>query len=166
MIGSSEQRSGTRLSAGLLLYRRRDGLEVLLVHPGGPFFRNKDDGAWSVPKGEVEEGDEPLATALREFSEETGFEPPSGDLLPLGEIRQKGGKRVLAWAVEGDCDPARFRSNHFEMEWPPRSGRKQSFPEIDGARFFSLDDARRKLNPAQVELIARLEQKLNASAGT
>jgi predicted NUDIX family NTP pyrophosphohydrolase len=151
-----------RLSAGLLLYRRRNGLEVLLVHPGGPFFRDKDDGAWSLPKGEVEEGDEPLATALREFSEETGFEPPSGDLLSLGEIRQKGGKRVVAWAVEGDCDPDRARSGLFEMEWPPRSGRKQSFPEIDRARFFPLDEARRKLNPAQADLVGTLEKKLKA----
>jgi predicted NUDIX family NTP pyrophosphohydrolase len=151
-----------RVSAGLLLYRRRNGLEVFLVHPGGPFFRNKDDGAWSLPKGEIEEGDEPVATALREFSEETGFEPPSAEPLPLGEIRQKGGKRVLAWAVEGDCDPARFHSNRFEIEWPPGSGRKQSFPEIDRAGFFTPDAARRKLNPAQAELVARLEEKLTA----
>ncbi len=155
-----------RLSAGLLLYRRRNGLEVFLVHPGGPFFRNKDDGAWSLPKGEVEEGDEPLATALREFSEETSFEPPSGDLLPLGEVRQKGGKRVVAWAVEGDCDPGRARSNLFEMEWPPRSGQKQSFPEVDRAAFFSLELALRKLNPAQAELVAKLEERLKASEET
>jgi predicted NUDIX family NTP pyrophosphohydrolase len=155
-----------RLSAGLLLYRRRNGLEVFLVHPGGPFFCNKDDGAWSLPKGEVEEGDDPLATALREFTEETSFEPPSGDLLPLGEVRQKGGKRVVAWAVEGDCDPGRARSNHFEMEWPPRSGQKQSFPEVDRAAFFSLELALRKLNPAQAELVAKLEKRLKASEET
>jgi predicted NUDIX family NTP pyrophosphohydrolase len=149
-----------RISAGLLLYRRRDGLEVFLVHPGGPFFRNKDEGAWTLPKGEVEEGDEPLATAFREFREETGFEPPPGEPLPLGEIRQKGGKRVLAWAVEGDCDPDRIRSNSFEMEWPMHSGRKERFPEVDRAGFFSSEAARRKLNPAQVELVARLEAEL------
>jgi predicted NUDIX family NTP pyrophosphohydrolase len=152
----------SRLSAGLLLYRRRNRTEVFLVHPGGPFFRDKDDGAWSLPKGEVEEGDDPLATALREFSEETSFDPPSGDLLPLGEVRQKGGKRVIAWAVEGDCEPDRARSNLFEMEWPPRSGRKQSFPEVDRAAFFPLDLARRKLNPAQAELVAKLEERLKA----
>jgi predicted NUDIX family NTP pyrophosphohydrolase len=142
------------------MFRRRPGLELLLVHPGGPFFRNKDEGAWSIPKGEVEEGAEPLAAALREFSEETGAAAPEGELVPLGEIRQKGGKRVVAWAIEGDFDPTSVNSNSFEMEWPPRSGRKEQFPEIDRAEFFPPELARRKLNPAQAELVDRLEEKL------
>lgn len=150
----------TKLSAGLLMFRRSRGLELFLVHPGGPFFRNKDEGAWSIPKGEVEDGAEPLAAALREFSEETGAAAPQGELVPLGEIRQKGGKRVLAWAIEGDLDPAAVKSNSFELEWPPRSGRKREFPEIDRAEFFPPAVARRKLNPAQAELVDRLERKL------
>jgi predicted NUDIX family NTP pyrophosphohydrolase len=150
----------TKLSAGLLMFRRMRGLEVLLVHPGGPFFRGKDEGVWSIPKGEVEEASEPLATALREFSEETGIEAPASGLVSLGEIRQKGGKRVVAWAVEGDLDPSRLRSNTFEVEWPPRSGRKEKFPEIDRAEFFSPAIARVKLNAAQVELLDRLERIL------
>jgi predicted NUDIX family NTP pyrophosphohydrolase len=142
------------------MFRRIRGLELFLVHPGGPFFRNKDEGAWSIPKGEVEEGGEPLKAALREFSEETGMAPPEGDVVPLGEIRQKSGKRVLAWAVEGDLDPASVKSNTFELEWPPRSGRRERFPEVDRADFFPPDLARRKLNPAQAELVDRLERKL------
>jgi predicted NUDIX family NTP pyrophosphohydrolase len=153
----------TKLSAGLLMFRRRQGLELLLVHPGGPFFRNKDEGAWSIPKGEVEEDAEPLAEALREFAEETGVAAPRGELVFLGEIRQKGGKRVVAWAVEGDLDPSSVKSNTLEMEWPPRSGRKQRFPEIDRAEFFPLELARRKVNPAQAELVERLEQKLRGN---
>lgn len=149
-----------KLSAGLLMYRRSQGLELFLVHPGGPFFRKKDEGAWSIPKGEVDEGSDPLAAALREFSEETGVPPPRGDLVPLGEIRQKGGKRVVAWAIEGDLDPSLVKSNTFELEWPPRSGRKQRFPEIDRAGFFSPELARRKLNAAQAELVDRLEKTL------
>jgi predicted NUDIX family NTP pyrophosphohydrolase len=144
------------------MFRRRPGLELLLVHPGGPFFRNKDEGAWSIPKGEVEEGAEPLAAALREFSEETGGAAPEGELVPLGEIRQKGGKRVVAWAIEGDFDPTSVKSNSFEMEFPPRSGRKEQFPEIDRAEFFPPDLARRKLNRAQAELVDRLERKLES----
>ncbi len=142
------------------MFRRSRGLELFLVHPGGPFFRNKDEGAWSIPKGEVEEGSEPLDAALREFSEETGADPPGGELVPLGEIRQKGGKRVVAWAVEGDLEPSTVKSNTFEIEWPPRSGRRERFPEIDRAEFFPPDLARRKLNPGQVELVDRLERKL------
>jgi predicted NUDIX family NTP pyrophosphohydrolase len=142
------------------MFRRSRGLELFLVHPGGPFFRNRDDGAWSIPKGEVEDGAEPLDAALREFAEETGAAPPPGELVPLGEIRQKGGKRVLAWAIEGDLPPSSVKSNTFEIEWPPRSGRKETFPEIDRAEFFPAELARRKLNPAQVELVDRLERKL------
>lgn len=144
------------------MFRRKAGLELLLVHPGGPFFRHKDDGAWSIPKGELEEDDAPLARARVEFQEETGFEAPDEGFIELGEIRQTGGKRVVAWAFEGDLDPLAIRSNPFELEWPPRSGRKQSFPEVDRADFFSAEIARRKLNPAQVELVTRLEQKLEA----
>ncbi len=157
---SAARVSVTKLSAGLLMFRRGQGLELFLVHPGGPLFRNKDEGAWSIPKGEVENGAEPLASALREFSEETGAAAPDGELVPLGEIRQKGGKRVVAWAIEGDVDPTSVKSNTFEMEWPPRSGRKQEFPEIDRAEFFPPELARRKLNPAQAELVDRLERKL------
>jgi predicted NUDIX family NTP pyrophosphohydrolase len=152
-----------KVSAGLLMFRRLGGLELFLVHPGGPFFRNKDDGAWSIPKGELEEDDEPLRRARLEFQEETGFEAPEEGLLELGEIRQKGGKRVIAWAFEGDLDPGAIRSNTFELEWPPRSGRRRAFPEIDRADFFSPEIARRKLNPAQAELVTRLEQELEAN---
>ncbi len=148
------------LSAGLLMFRRSGGLELLLVHPGGPFFRNKDEGVWSIPKGEVEPSEDPLSTARREFSEETGIEAPDNGYVALGEIRQKGGKRVTAWAFEGDCDPAAIRSNTFEIEWPPRSGQRQTFPEVDRADFFSPDAARGKLNAAQAELVSRLEEAL------
>jgi predicted NUDIX family NTP pyrophosphohydrolase len=148
-------------SAGLLMYRRSgDGTpQVLLAHPGGPFWRARDDEAWTIPKGEYEAPEEPLAAARREFNEETGFEaaPP---FLPLGEIVQKSGKRITAWAVEGDCDPVQLRCNTFEMEWPPRSGRRQSYPELDRVGWFSRDEARRKIIPAQRALIDRLEQTL------
>ena len=143
------------------MFRRRDdALEVFLVHPGGPFFKNKDDGAWSVPKGEIEAGEDPLATARREFTEETGFDVPESGFLPLGAIQQKGGKVVAAWAFEGDVDPAALKSNSFELEWPPRSGRKRRFPEVDRAAFFSSADARIKINPAQSAFIDRLEDLL------
>jgi predicted NUDIX family NTP pyrophosphohydrolase len=142
---------------------RADPLEVLLVHPGGPYWSGKDEGAWSIPKGEVEMGDEPLETARREFTEETGLPVGETGFIPLGEIQQKGGKRVLAWAFEGDCDPGQIRSNTFEIEWPPRSGRKATFPEIDRAAFFTPELARRKMNPAQAEFVARLEEKLTQS---
>ena len=140
---------------------RSEPLEVFLVHPGGPLYRNKDDGVWSIPKGEVEDGDEPLETARREFEEETGVKPLAPAFHSLGEIRQKGGKRVVAWAFEGDCDPASVRSNSFEMEWPPRSGKRASFPEVDRASFFAPDIARTKLNPAQAELVTRLQEMLD-----
>jgi len=148
------------LSAGLLMFRRRDRLELFLVHPGGPFFRNKDAGAWSIPKGEVEPSEDALSTARREFSEETGIDVPDNGYIALGAVRQKGGKRVTAWAFEGDYDPATIQSNTFEIEWPPRSGKRQSFPEVDRADFFTPDAARVKLNPAQAELVTRLEDAL------
>ena len=142
------------------MFRRRGGLELFLVHPGGPFFRNKDGGAWSIPKGEVEPSEDPLTTARREFSEETGIDVPENGYVALGEVRQKGGKRVTAWAFEGDCDPTAIKSNTFEIEWPPRSGQRQTFPEVDRAEFFSSDAARVKLNAAQAELVSRLEDAL------
>jgi predicted NUDIX family NTP pyrophosphohydrolase len=149
-------------SAGLLVYRRSDaGIDVLLVHPGGPFWARKDDGAWSVPKGEYEPGEDPLEVALREFEEELGAEPPDpADALPLGELRQPSGKVVSAWAVEGDLDVSDVRSNTFEMEWPPRSGRTQEFPEVDRAGWFGPDQARRKLLRGQVGFLDRLAERL------
>ncbi|HEX3563783.1 MAG TPA: NUDIX domain-containing protein [Acidimicrobiales bacterium] len=146
------------LSAGLLLFRRdgEENTEVLLVHPGGPFWSRKDAGAWSIPKGEVEAGEELAAVAEREFAEELGRPAPDGTRTDLGEITQAGGKRVRAWAVEGDFDATDITSNLFEMEWPPRSGRRQSFPEVDRAAWFSLDQARHKLIAAQVDLLDRL----------
>lgn len=139
------------------MFRRRGaGLEVLLVHPGGPFWARKDDGAWSIPKGEYTQ-EYPLACALREFEEELGIRP-EGEAVPLGEIRQKGGKLVTGFAMAGDFDPAAFVSNTFEMEWPPRSGKVQSFPEIDRVQWFSADEARVRINTAQAALIDRLIQ--------
>jgi predicted NUDIX family NTP pyrophosphohydrolase len=144
-------------SAGLLLYRIRDGaVEILLVHPGGPFWAGKDLGAWSIPKGEHAEGEEPLQAAFREFEEETGRPPPRARLLELGTIRQRSGKLLTAWGVEGDLDPAELASNTFTMEWPPRSGRQQEFPEVDRAEWFSVEIAREKVLGAQAELIDRL----------
>lgn len=149
------------VSAGILLHRSGiGGTEVLLVHPGGPFWASKDVGAWSIPKGEVDAGEDPRATALREFAEETGTRPPDGALDDLGSVKLKSGKLVQAFAVAGDLDPATVHSNTFELEWPPRSGRTQSFPEIDRADWFPLDAARAKLNPAQAEFVDRLEALL------
>jgi predicted NUDIX family NTP pyrophosphohydrolase len=143
-------------SAGLLLYRRGDrGLEVLLVHPGGPFWRAKDLGAWSLAKGEIDPGEEPAACALREFEEETGTRL-EGVPVPLGEVRQAGGKTVIGFALEGDLDADAIRSITFELEWPPRSGRRQSYPEVDRAAWFTLDEAREKLNAAQAAFLDRL----------
>ncbi|MDC0723509.1 NUDIX domain-containing protein [Nannocystis bainbridge] len=143
-------------SAGILLFRGHGpDLEVLLVHPGGPLWARKDDGAWTIPKGEFTADEEPLAAARREFAEETGV-ALTGPFHALAPIRQRAGKVVHAWACRGDCDPAALRSNTFEIEWPPRSGRRQSFPEVDRAAFFSLAAARTKMNPAQVDLLDQL----------
>jgi predicted NUDIX family NTP pyrophosphohydrolase len=143
------------------MYRTRGAeIQVLLVHPGGPLWAGKDAGAWSLPKGEVERGEEPLAVALREFDEETGQPPPLGEPLDLGEIRQASGKIVQAWALEGDLDPTTARSNNFTMEWPPRSGRQQAFPEVDRADWFEPDAARRRMNPAQAVFVDRLLERL------
>jgi predicted NUDIX family NTP pyrophosphohydrolase len=150
-----------RRSAGILLHRRGgDGLEVLLVHPGGPFWASKDAGAWSIPKGEHDDGEDAQACALREFAEETGSAPEPGELTDLGTVRQKSGKLVRAWALEGDLDPATIRSNTFVAEWPPRSGRLQEFPEVDRAAWFSLDEARERINPAQAAFLDRLRESL------
>jgi predicted NUDIX family NTP pyrophosphohydrolase len=148
-----------KASAGLLLYRGSpQGLEVLLVHPGGPFWKKKDAGAWSIPKGEYGEDEDPLAAARREFEEETGA-AVEGEFLPLTPIRQKGGKQVLAWAVRADFDPSVLRSNLFSMEWPPRSGRQQEFPEVDRAEWFPLDAAREKILESQKPLLDELERR-------
>lgn len=145
-----------KTSAGILLYRRRAGeLEVFLVHPGGPFWTKKDLGAWSLPKGEVGEGEDPRAAAVREFTEETGFRA-GGELRPLRPQRQSSGKTILAWAVEGDCDPAELRSGTFSMEWPPRSGKQQEFPEVDRGAWFTLDEARRRIVAGQAPFLDEL----------
>jgi len=149
-----------KISAGLLMYRLREGQPAfLLVHPGGPFWRNKDAGAWTIPKGETAEIEEPLATAKREFEEELGLKP-EGRFIPLKPVQQKGGKIVHAWAFEGDFDPSRIKSNTFKMEWPPRSGREQEFPEIDVAQWFDLATAKIKINPAQIPLLEEMDEKL------
>jgi predicted NUDIX family NTP pyrophosphohydrolase len=150
-----------KVSAGLLMFRRTfGGPEVLLAHPGGPFFRNKDDGSWTIPKGEAAENEDLTERAKTEFEEEVGIKPV-GELVPIGSVKQKGGKTVHAWAIEGDL-PNDFiaKSNTFEMEWPPRSGKVQSFPEVDQARFFPLEEARRKIKPAQKDFLDRLEEML------
>lgn len=145
-----------RTSAGLALYRRKgDACEIFLVHPGGPFWKKKDDGAWSFPKGEYEEGDDALAAARREFAEEVGVEV-NGEFIDLGSVEQKGGKIVRVWAVQGDCDASAIRSNTFSMEWPPGSGRQQAFPEVDRAGWFAPEDARRKVIGAQAVFVDRL----------
>jgi predicted NUDIX family NTP pyrophosphohydrolase len=141
-------------SAGILLYRRLAGrLEVLLVHPGGPFWVRRDLGAWSIPKGEYEIGEDPLLAARREFEEELGSPPPAGDSLDLGEIRQKSGKTVRAWAIAGDLDVEVIHSNTFELEWPPRSGKTRTFAEVDRAQWFEIAKAREKINSAQAALL-------------
>jgi predicted NUDIX family NTP pyrophosphohydrolase len=150
-------------SAGILLFRHGPaGPEVLLVHPGGPFWARKDLGAWSIPKGELADGEEPLACARREFAEETGIAPPAGEYVPLGEVRQRGGKHVEAWAAEGDLDPDSIVSGTFELQWPPRSGRIQEFPEVDRAAWFPLADASERLLSGQVPFLERLREHLQA----
>jgi predicted NUDIX family NTP pyrophosphohydrolase len=144
-------------SGGLVMYRVRvKELEVLIVHLGGPFWAKKEAGAWFIPKGEIEKGEDEFAAAKREFREETGIEP-RGDFIALGTVKHKGGKIVHAWAFEGDCDPASIRSNTFTIEWPPRSGKRQEFPEVDSAQFVSVEQARAKMSPAEFELVERLK---------
>jgi predicted NUDIX family NTP pyrophosphohydrolase len=156
----------SRRSAGLLLHRGRgEDLEVLLVHPGGPMWVNRDTGAWSVPKGEYLDGEDPLTAARREFEEELGSAPPEGDVKELGEIRQKSGKRVRAWALGGDLDTTEIHSNTFMFQWPPRSGQMIEIPEVDRAEWFGLKDARERINPGQVPLLDRLEELLGTGAG-
>ncbi len=153
------------LSAGLLPFRHRGGvLEVFLVHPGGPFWAGKDEGAWSLAKGECAPGEDPLETARREFQEETGF-TAEGAFLPLGEVRQSGGKRVVAWAFQADLEPARLRSNTFALEWPPRSGQVRHFPEVDRGAWFPLAEARRRLNPGQRPLLEVLHRLAGGTPG-
>ncbi len=152
------------VSAGILLYRRRvEAVEVLLAHPGGPFWANRDEGAWSLPKGEAGEDEDYLEVARREFEEEIGVALRCDDPLSLGSVTQKSGKVVFGWACEGDLDPVRQRSNTFTMEWPPRSGRSQEFPEVDRVAWFSVSIARRKLNPAQAAFVDRLVELLAES---
>jgi len=155
-------------SAGVLLYRRRgEEVEFLLVHPGGPFWRRKDAGAWTIPKGQVEDEEEPRACAIRELEEELGPAPDLDpeQLIELGSIRQKAGKLVEAWAAEADFDPATLASNSFSMEWPPRSGSEQEFPEVDRAEWFDLAKAREKILPAQADLLDRLVERLESDDG-
>ncbi|HLU41286.1 MAG TPA: NUDIX domain-containing protein [Microthrixaceae bacterium] len=153
-------------SAGLVLYRRVEGaIEILAVHPGGPFWARKDDGAWSIPKGELDDETDELAVARREFAEELGVEAPDGPVLDLGEIRQRGGKRVRAFAVEGELDPSTVISNTVEIEWPPRSGQRLEIPEVDRAEWFAPERAREKLNAAQVPFVDRLLELLAEPEG-
>ena len=149
-------------SSGLLLFREVSGvLEVLLVHPGGPFWAKKDEGAWSIPKGEFGEGEDPLTAAKREFEEETGI-APSGDYIPLTPVRQPGGKIVYAWATRGEFDTVSLKSNTFSMEWPPKSGGKQDFPEIDRAEWLTIEDAKHKILKGQVPFLIQLQEKSKA----
>jgi predicted NUDIX family NTP pyrophosphohydrolase len=158
----------TKRSAGILLFRRDGGaVEFLLVHPGGPFWANKDAGAWSIPKGQIEEAEEPRACAIRELEEELGPAPAlvPEELIELGSIRQRAGKVVEAWAAEAEFDPASLDSNVFTMEWPPRSGKQVEFPEVDRAEWFGLEEAREKILPAQAELLDRLMERLESGDG-
>jgi predicted NUDIX family NTP pyrophosphohydrolase len=152
-------------SAGLVMYRIRESIvEVLLVHPGGPFWQKKDEGAWTIPKGEIGPEESAFAAAQREFQEETGIKP-HGPFLELGAIKQKGGKTVQAWAFTGDCDPTTIKGNLFEMEWPPASGSFRQFPEIDRAAFFGIEEAKRKINAAQRSLLDELALRTGKSSG-
>jgi predicted NUDIX family NTP pyrophosphohydrolase len=152
--------AGSKRSGGLLAYRRRDeAFEVLLVHPGGPFWKKKDHGAWTIPKGELDDAEDHLTAARREFEEETGF-VPEGPYLPLGSVVQKSGKRVEAWGFEGDFDVTRLVSNRIDIEWPPRSGRRVSIPEVDRGEYFGVEEAMLRINPAQIPLIFALRAAL------
>ena len=154
------------MSAGLLPYRMRDGeLQVLIAHMGGPFWQNKDDGGWSIIKGEYDDREDPFVAACREFAEETGNEPPKGPTVDLGELRQPSGKRITAWAIESDFDPAAVKSNTFTIEWPPRSGTLQEFPEIDRAAWFDAATARVKLVTGQVGFVEILERHVRGQRG-
>jgi predicted NUDIX family NTP pyrophosphohydrolase len=156
-VQAKRTQKSSRTSAGILAYRRSArGIEVLLVHPGGPFWRNRDNGAWSIPKGEITRDEDIRQAALREFAEELGAAASIGPLRSLGEIRQRGGKRVIAFLGEGEFDPAALDSNTFEIEWPPKSGRRQIFPEVDRVEWFDLETARKKLILSQIELLDRL----------
>lgn len=151
-----------KVSAGLLLFRRSArAVEFLLAHPGGPYFARKDDGAWTLPKGGIEDGESPLQAAKREFAEETGFQPGGGPFIELGSVRQRSGKIVHAWAFEGNADPSQLSSETFEMQWPPRSGRRQLFPEVDRVAFFVPEIARRKMIEAQSPFIDRALELLS-----
>ena len=153
-------------SAGILLYRRGATLvEVLLVHPGGPFWSKKDDGAWFLPKGELEADEDPLLAALREFREELGSAPPAGEPLSLGSVKNKSGKSIYAWALEGDFEPSTLHSNTFSIEWPPRSGKQREFPEVDRAAFFSFEAAAIKIHSAELPLLGRLQSALSLAGG-
>jgi predicted NUDIX family NTP pyrophosphohydrolase len=152
---------GTKRSAGLVVFRRTGAdLEVLLGHMGGPFWARRDAGAWSIPKGEIEPGEDPLAAARREFVEELGIAPPTGTPTDLGEVRQSGGKVVTAWAVEGDLDPDAVTPGTFELEWPPRSGRVSTFPEVDRVAWFTLESAAERIVTGQRDLLERLRDRL------
>ena len=153
----------TKRSAGILLFKERGaGLRLLLVHPGGPFWAKNDEGAWSIPKGEYDEGEVPLAVARREFDEELGSPAPAGGVIELGELVRPSRKQITAYAIEGDFDPSSLKSNRFEMEWPPKSGTMQSFPEVDRAEWFTPDEARIKILPGQRPFIDRLLKRLGA----
>jgi predicted NUDIX family NTP pyrophosphohydrolase len=155
----------SRRSAGIVLYRGGgEELEVLLVHPGGPIWTHRDAGAWSIPKGEYVDGEDPLAAARREFEEELGSPPPAGDAADLGEVRQKSGKRVRGWAIAGDLDTAQVHSNMCQLEWPPRSGKLIEIPEVDRAEWFDLPAARDKINPGQVPLLDRLVESMGSDS--
>jgi predicted NUDIX family NTP pyrophosphohydrolase len=154
-----------KLSAGILLYRRHnEELEVFLVHPGGPYWWKKDLGAWSIPKGEHEKDDDAMSAARREFREETGFAPAEGEFRPLGEVRLVSRKAISAWAIEGDCDASAVHSNLFEMEWPPKSGKLQEFPEVDRAGWFTLSAAREKIHASQGPFLERLLELIQPSS--
>jgi predicted NUDIX family NTP pyrophosphohydrolase len=157
MTTSKPKRASSKVSAGILAYREgAKGFEVLLVHPGGPFWRNKDEGAWSIPKGEIDVYEDPERAARREFAEELGPNVSVGALWPLGEIRQRGGKRVIAFSGKSDFEPTNLVSNSFEIEWPPKSGRRQPFSEVDRAQWFSVDAAKTKILPAQAAFLERI----------